>query len=206
MLPRHDSAIPIVDRLCNVPLSEYLTLAGTVFTAAGAENIATNSFLAERSLINYAPLIQFCSASNSLVCATNRLKNPPLKPAPGASFSITLTTPHCLTNSAQPDNDAKVNRVYISKVSQPDAVPFLQFLDCGSGTKSILRILSVRDAVFVLKEDGIFRITGTDTSNFIQEAHDNTTRIVGPNTAVALANAVFFMSEAESVPSVSGHQ
>lgn len=58
------------------------------------------------------------------------------------------------------DNEQKINRVYYSKFSQPEAVPIVNYLDVGSGDKEILRIFALRDSLFVFKEDGLFRISG----------------------------------------------
>lgn len=87
-------------------------------------------------------------------------------------------------------NDAALNRVYISKGGRPEAVPELSSIDVGRADKAILRIIPIRDCVFVLKEDGIWRITGTDPSNLVPEAHDTTYSVVGPETAVRLDNTV----------------
>ena len=87
-------------------------------------------------------------------------------------------------------NDAALNKVFISKAGRPEAVPELSSLTVGRADKAILRILAIRDCVFVLKEDGIWRITGTDPSNLVVEAHDTTYQCVGPETAVRLDNTV----------------
>jgi len=91
-------------------------------------------------------------------------------------------------------NDAKQNRIYISKNQQPESVPLLNYLDVGSANKAILRILSLRESIFIFKEDGIYKITGENISNFRVTLHDNTTKILAPDSAVTFNNTVFCMS------------
>lgn len=89
------------------------------------------------------------------------------------------------------DNETKPNRVYIAKAGQPEAVPLLNYLDIGSADKDILRIIALRDSTFVLKEDGIFRITGETFTDFRVSLFDNTTILRGIETAVSFNNQVF---------------
>jgi len=58
------------------------------------------------------------------------------------------------TNSATP------NRVYYSKILQPEAVPLVNFIDVGAKDQPILRIFPLRDSLFVYKSDGLYRISG----------------------------------------------
>ncbi len=64
------------------------------------------------------------------------------------------------TTTLQADNLIKANRIYYSKVLQPEAVPALNFIDVGAQDKAILRIFPLRDSLFVYKEDGLYRISG----------------------------------------------
>ena len=65
-----------------------------------------------------------------------------------ADFTLTAT------------NDVKANRIYYSKLLQPEAVPIVNFIDVGDQTQPILRIFPLRDSLFVYKADGLFRISG----------------------------------------------
>ena len=91
-------------------------------------------------------------------------------------------------------NDAAVNRVFISKDGQPEAVPLLNYLDVGSANKEIKRIIGLRESIFVFKEDAIYKITGESIANFRVTLHDNTTAILGADSAVTFNNTVFCMS------------
>lgn len=91
-------------------------------------------------------------------------------------------------------NDAKTNRVYISKDHQPESVPLLNYIAIGSSNKAILRIVALRESIFVFKEDAIYKITGENISNFRATLHDNTTSLIAPDSAVAFNNTIFCLS------------
>lgn len=100
------------------------------------------------------------------------------------------------------DNDEAPNRVYISKLQQPEAVPLIQSFDVGSKDSPIRRIISLRDSVFILKDDGIYRLFGEDVNSFRVVLADNTSIIRAPEAAVAFNNQVMMFSE-QGVVSVS---
>lgn len=92
-------------------------------------------------------------------------------------------------------NDTFPNRIYISKIQQPEAVPLLNYIDIGSSTEPIERILALRDGVLVLKTDGIYRVSGDTVSSFRVALIDNTVRILARDSAVVLSNQVFFFCD-----------
>lgn len=102
----------------------------------------------------------------------------------------------------QSDNDEALNRVYISKALEPEAVPLGSYLDVGSADDPILRILALRDSVFVLKTDGVFRIVGESRSNFSVSLFDNTTKVIAPEAAVITNNQVVCMTD-QAVAAIS---
>lgn len=82
------------------------------------------------------------------------------------------------------------NRLYFSKFQQPDAVPLLNYIDIGPKNKAIERILPLKDSIIVLKEDGIYRVSG-DVPNVIQTSIDFSNFILAPDSAVVLNNLVY---------------
>lgn len=114
-----------------------------------------------------------------------------------ASFSISSNlgakfSPN-ITNSSTSDNEVKVNRLYYSKYQQPDSVPMLNYLDIGPKDKPIKRILALRDSLFILKEEGVYRLSG-ETAPFIIALFDNSTNINAPDTACVLNNQIYAMT------------
>lgn len=119
--------------------------------------------------------------------------------ATGALFSPELPTSGTTVSST---NDEKLHRVHIAKFKQPGASPLLQFLDCGSADQPIQRILALRDAVFILKEDGIFRIGGDDISTFLVRMFDNTVQLIAPESAVVFNNQIYCFTD-QGIASIS---
>lgn len=92
------------------------------------------------------------------------------------------------------DNNEGPNRLYFSKTLQPEAVPITNYIDVGSRDKPILRILPLRDNLFVLKEDGIYIVTGDVAPNFSVRLLDNSATLIAPDSAVVLNNLIYCLT------------
>jgi hypothetical protein len=92
-------------------------------------------------------------------------------------------------------NDRYRNGIYYSKPSEPEAVPLTNFFFAGSAQKSILRIVPLRDSLFILKEDGVYRLSGEDSASFRVDLFDSTTRLLAPESAVVLNNQIFCLTD-----------
>jgi len=117
----------------------------------------------------------------------------------GDAFNPSLSASGTANGS---DNDEAPNRLYYSKNLQPEAVPILQYLEAGSKDFPIKRIIALRDSVFILKDDGIYRLFGETPQSFSIVLLDNTARILAPESAVSFNNQVFMFSD-QGVVSVS---
>lgn len=95
-----------------------------------------------------------------------------------------------LSDVAVSSNDVRPNRIYYSKLSQPDSVPLLNFLDVGARDKQILRIFPLRDSLFILKEDGVWRISG-DSPPWNVQLFDRSCILVAPDTVDVLSNQLY---------------
>lgn len=104
--------------------------------------------------------------------------------------------------NVESDNEVKPNRLYYSKVGQPEAVPILNYLDIGPQDRAILRILSLRDNLFVLKEDGVYIVTGTTAPNFGSRLLDGSIKFFASDTADVLNNRIYCLVT-EGVASIS---
>jgi len=106
----------------------------------------------------------------------------------GQDFSPSITSPLTATN------EEKANRVYFSKTSQPEAVPIVNYFDVGPQDSAILRILGLRDSLFIIKEDGIYRLTGENPTNFFVTLFDGSCNVSAPDTCVVIDNNIFGLS------------
>ena len=113
-----------------------------------------------------------------------------------ASFVFNTSSPESYTPAPPTagitsDAEDRRNRVYISKPQQPDAVPLGQFFEIGNPDKAILRVIALRDSIFVFKEDGIFRIVGDSFESMRISVFDRTAILLGSETAVVLDNSIY---------------
>lgn len=99
------------------------------------------------------------------------------------------------------ENEVKENRVYYAKFQQPEAVPFLNYIDVGAADKSILRIVPLRDSLFVLKEDGLFRISG-ETTPFSLALFDGSCILIAADS-IGSTNNFFYGWTTQGVSQIS---
>lgn len=87
------------------------------------------------------------------------------------------------------------NLLYYSKLEEPEAVPLSNQTPVGRKDSPILRIFRTPRALIILKEEGVFRLTGETEADFIVDEVDPSIRILVPDAAVALNNAVYCLSD-----------
>jgi hypothetical protein len=99
-------------------------------------------------------------------------------------------------------NDAGANRLYYSKLQQPEAVPVLNYLDVGAKNYAILRIIPLRDKLFVFKEDGLFTVSGEYP--FRVDALDTTVKLFAPDSVATVSNRIFALTTQGFVMATEG--
>lgn len=112
----------------------------------------------------------------------------------GEAFAPVLPSSFASGNQVESASDRKPASIFMSKINEPEAVPLVNELIVGSRNKAILRILALRDSVIVLKEEGVFKVTGDNPLNFTVTALDNTIFTIAANSAARLNNQVYFLS------------
>jgi hypothetical protein len=81
-------------------------------------------------------------------------------------------------------------------------VPIVNYLDIGPKDQPIIRIIALRDSLFVLKTDGVYRVTGDTSANFSSFLFDGSTRIFAPDSGVVLNNQIYAFTT-QGVASIS---
>lgn len=115
----------------------------------------------------------------------------------GSVFTVQVSrasawSPEGLDVAQNATNDAWVNGLFYSKFQQPEAVPLVNYLRVGSANDPILRIVSLRDSLFIFKQtEGIFRLTGDNANNFSVALFDSSTRLLAPNSLAVLNNQIY---------------
>jgi hypothetical protein len=112
----------------------------------------------------------------------------------GVDITVLGTTGKWFLSSVKSDNENFPNRVYFSKTSQPDCVPITNYLEIGSKNSEIKRIIGLRDYLFVLKDEGVYIVTGNAAPNFDYRLLDSSTKILCPDSAIVLNNQIFCLA------------
>lgn len=118
----------------------------------------------------------------------------------GSTFTVPVnvtsagTTGIWFKTDIESTNDEVKNRLFYSKLDQPEAVPLTNFIDIGPRDKAIDRIIALRDNLMVLKEDAVYIVTGTSAPDFSSRLLDSSTRIIAPDSAVVLNNKIYALS------------
>ena len=111
-----------------------------------------------------------------------------------AAFSPVLPTSFASGTQIYSRNDELPHVFFSSKLNEPEAVPLVNFFTVGARNKEILRIVALRDSLIVLKQDGVFRVTGDSVSNFNVTVLDSTVICVAPSSVDLLNNQAIFLS------------
>lgn len=109
----------------------------------------------------------------------------------GLGFSPNLTTTFTDTVST---NDSNPHVFYMSKISEFEAVPLVNFFPVGAKNKAILRVKSLRDSIIIIKEDGVFRATGDNVYNITITPLDTTVWCIATDSVRVINNQVVFLS------------
>jgi hypothetical protein len=209
-----------------VQVGNTITIAGVTYTAGNSENVSTLTYqlvttgspaqnindttlslirVINQNSTNTSVYAYYTSSTSSLpgqmliqarTVGTSAFTV--TASANGSAWNPSLPTSGTLVSSTNTQN---LNGLMYSKAGQPDAVPTTNLLYVGSANKKILRIIPVRNSLFILKEDGVFRCTGV-AGNFAIDTIDTTIILLAPESAVALSNQVFCLTS-QGVVSIS---
>lgn len=91
----------------------------------------------------------------------------------------------------QSSSEDQKNALYFSKTQQPEAVPKANKLTIGSKNKAIMRIVALRDSLFIFKEDGLYRLTGTDINSIQVVLFDETVNLIAIDSLNVLNNLIY---------------
>lgn len=115
---------------------------------------------------------------------------------PGAT-AVAVTTGYTYENVAAPvesDDDHSPGGWAASEEFAPDAVTQRAANVAGGREKRVLGFLPLGEALFMLKEDGLFRLTGDGPQNFDVETVDNTVSFVAPRAALVIGQTAYALT------------
>lgn len=195
--------------------NDTVTVGGQVFTAKPAENVALREFLKDTSGASESQNIR--NTAQSLIRCINRNTSNTVyafyqsgpTDLPGqilfesrtlgsAAFTFTSSRATLWSPTGLPltsTNDSFQNGISYSKVSQPEAVPLPNSFVVGQRNKAILRIVPLRDSLFVFKEDGVFRITDSGNGGFQVSPFDTSAKLIAPESCAVLSNQIYCLTD-----------
>ncbi len=204
-----------------IQVGDTINIGAVSFTAAAAENRATQSFLVTttgtpsynveqtaRSLIaciNDHPTLfssfvtgKYISGGDTafgkiLLEATETVNTPfGVYASRPESWAPNIGSTSATKRSSVADSE--FSRIYYSKTLEPESVPLLNFVDVGAGNSEILKIVPMRERLYVFKEDGIFVVSGSPTSGLRQDILDPTVVLRGSNTAIVCGGRIIALT------------
>ena len=118
-----------------------------------------------------------------------------------SATSVTLTS----------NNNRTPGKLWWSAVNQPWAVPANNWAIVGAADQAILRIVNIRNTVFIFKQDGLFTLTGLTPSNFSIQPFDPGLVLLAPESIAVVDNKIHcltnrgyvYVTEAGVSPSMS---
>lgn len=193
-------------------VNDTITINGLVYTAKASENITNREF----ALVTSGSAAQnIADTSLSLVKVINQTSSNTAiyayyqsgyQDLPG---QILLQTRSIDTNNfavsvsravawdigtGTSSNDQFQNGLMWSKQDQPESVPLSHIEFVGSKNYPIRRIVALRDSLFILKGDGVYRLTGSG-GNWSIDPLDTSTRIIAPDSAAVVNNQIFCLAD-----------
>lgn len=191
---------------------DTITINGVIYTAKAAEAVASGQFQvftagsASQNISDTAQSLvkvinQYASNTSIYAHYDSGYQDLPgrillvKRTLDDTSFAVsTSRTVAFDLSTGTSENDSHVNGLMWSKAQQPEHVPSANIEYIGSKNFEGRRILALRDSLFILKDDGVFRLTGSGGSWAI-EPLDTSTRIIAPDSAVVVNNQIFALCD-----------
>ena len=191
---------------------DTITIDGVVYTAKGSETIASGYFkvftagsaaqnIADTAQSLVKVINQYTSNTKVYAYYISGFQDLPgqillmARTLGGSSFAVSVSRAGAWDiGTGSSGNDTYPHGIMYSKNQQPEHVPTAHIEFVGSKNYPIRRILALRDSLFILKSDGVFRLTGSGGSWSI-EPLDTSTRIIAPDSAVVVNNQIFCLCD-----------
>ena len=184
-----DPILPLRTYASDTPFSYVgttLTRASNIVTAA----VSNHAFIVGDSItISAAVNTSFNGTFTVTSTTTNTLTWAQTDANASTTGTVSFSGP--FTEGAA-EQETNVNRVFYSKLQQGEAVPLLNYMDIGAPGKQILRIVPLRERLYVFKEDGIYTVAGEFP--FRVDLLDDTAKLLAADTCAIVGNQIFCLT------------
>lgn len=191
---------------------DTITIDGDVYTGKGSETIASGYF---KVFTGGSAAQNIADTAQSLVKVINQYATNTsvyayyisgYQDLPGqilivkrdlddTSFAVSTSRAVAFDlGSGTSDNDEYAHGLMWSKNGAPEHVPTSHLEFVGSKNFEGRRILALRDSLFILKDDGVFRLTGNNGKWSIDPL-DTSTKIIAPDSACVVNNQIFALCD-----------
>lgn len=166
----------------------------TIVTTTTSHSLVSNN----QAVIAFTNSTPFINGLNTVTNLTSNTFSIPVNVTVAGTSGVLINS----TAAVFSDDENKINRVYYSKLNQPEAVPLVNYFDVGSQENQILRIFPLRDSLFVFKEnEGLYRISG-ESAPFNLALFDSTCHLKAADSVSPLNNNIFCWTD-EGIETVS---
>lgn len=182
-------------------ISDYVSVGGEFFYASDVDDYANRFFKVttsiEETAISLTNIINALSSQyNAYYQGIGNVDKGKIRIEANslttAAFNVDSSYPGAFVTNL-PITSVNDNLPYgfmVSKVDQPEAVPLGTLYQVGSGEFPILRGIALRDAVYIQKGDGTWRVTGSTPTDLVVRKIDNTSILDGIETPAVLSNMI----------------
>lgn len=215
---RYNLTLIAVGGTSGLAVNDTITIGGITYTGKAAETIASAQFKvftagsAAQNIRDTAySLVKVINRHTSstvnayYISGSDELPGKILieeRSIGGASFAVTTSRATCWNPTDIPtsgtasssSNDRFMNGLMWSKPFQPEAVPLVNQTRVGSEDSEIFRIIPLREAVYIFKADGIYRLTGVYPT-FDVELLDSSAKLIGRETPAVLNNQIYCLTD-----------
>lgn len=192
--------------------ADTITIDGVVFTANATETIASGNFKvatagsASQNISDTAQSLvkvinQYASSTTVYAYYISGYQDLPgqiqlvSRTLGSTTFAVSVSRAIAWSiGTGTSSGSVYQNGLMWSKDGQPEHVPAGHIAFVGSKNFEGRRILALRDSLFILKDDGVFRLTGSGGTWQINPL-DVSTRIIAPDSAVVVNNQIFALCD-----------
>ncbi|WP_413581102.1 hypothetical protein [Bdellovibrio sp. HCB288] len=201
-----------VDGAAGIAITDTITIDGDVYAGAAAEDVPNGKFQvftagsASQNISDTAQSLvkvinQFPSNNGIYAYYVSGYQDLPgqvlvmSRTFSASVFTVTVNKASAWDiGTGEASNETFQNGLMWSKNQQPEHVPSAHLEFVGSKNYPIRRIIPLRDSLFILKTDGVFRLTGSGGSWSI-EPLDTSTKIIAPDSAAVVNNQIFCLAD-----------
>jgi hypothetical protein len=151
--------------------------------------VASKTFTARRVTPSANPAYSYTFLISEMNRSSSAASSATLRATHGDEYYPAL--PLYGATATNMDRDVLPAGLSWTKTDEPEHAPPSYFAYVGDKSKAILALSGARDCLWIWKEDGIFRLSGTSPANFRIDPYDPTSRCIMPSSVAKLGSRTY---------------